>query len=240
MGRDRWPWAAGSSLDGGRGLLATAAKRGSCRCTRYFGCGGEFPRRGFGRSSGGPRTHPPRVPRGESRVRAQRGRGDGACRVQHRHRPVRLSREAGKGSRAWSAATPAEPPGDRACRGRHRKNDLRVARCRWTHRPRDLPAARQRSLPGAAGRRDWPTRSVEFSIVRSVLRNPKYLGRQVWGRRRHGRWVPSGEWVWSPVWAHPPIVSAEEFIAANPRSTVSTALASADNSAIDVPVPTAT
>jgi hypothetical protein len=71
------------------------------------------------------------------------------------------------------------------------------------------------------------------AIIAAVLRNPKYLGRQVWGRRCQGRAVPSGEWVWSPVWAHPPIVSAEEFIAANPHSTVATALGAADDSAAD-------
>jgi hypothetical protein len=73
------------------------------------------------------------------------------------------------------------------------------------------------------------------SLIAAVLRNPKYLGRQVWGRHHHGRVVPSGEWVWSPVWAHPPIVSAEEFSAANPRSTVATALAVVDDSEADAP-----
>ncbi|NKQ59366.1 recombinase [Amycolatopsis sp. K13G38] len=53
-------------------------------------------------------------------------------------------------------------------------------------------------------------------IIRAVLRNPKYLGRQVWGRH-HGRQTHPDRWVWSPAWAHPPIVSAELFAAANPR-----------------------
>ena len=69
--------------------------------------------------------------------------------------------------------------------------------------------------------------------IAAVLRNPKYLGRQVWGRLHHGHAVPTGEWVWSPVWAHPPIVSTQEFIAANPRSAVTTALAAVDDSAAD-------
>ena len=54
-------------------------------------------------------------------------------------------------------------------------------------------------------------------IIRAVLRNPKYLGRQVWGRRHHGQRTHPNRWVWSPEWAHPPIVSAELFTAANPR-----------------------
>ena len=61
-------------------------------------------------------------------------------------------------------------------------------------------------------------------ITAAILRNPKYLGRQVWGRRHHGRRAPHDGWVWSPVWAHPPIVSTEEFIAANRRTRLATAL----------------
>lgn len=53
--------------------------------------------------------------------------------------------------------------------------------------------------------------------IRAVLRNPKYLGRQVWGRRHRGRRTHPDRWVWSPEWAHPPIVSAELFAAATPR-----------------------
>lgn len=52
-------------------------------------------------------------------------------------------------------------------------------------------------------------------VVRSIIRNPKYLGRQVWGRRHHGRRAPRACWVWSEVWVHPPVVAAEEFLAAN-------------------------
>lgn len=62
------------------------------------------------------------------------------------------------------------------------------------------------------------------AIVPALLRNPKYLGRQVWGRRHHGRRAPREAWVWSPVWAHPPIVSPEEFVAANRRTRLATAL----------------
>lgn len=70
----------------------------------------------------------------------------------------------------------------------------------------------------------------DASNVRAVLRNPKYLGRQVWGRRHHGRPVPADRWVWSPVWAHPPIVSAAEFSAVNQRSRLAAALPTADRS----------
>jgi Recombinase len=65
-------------------------------------------------------------------------------------------------------------------------------------------------------------------IIRAILRNPKYLGRQVWGRRRHGRSAPTDEWVWSPVWAHPPIISTDEFVAANSHSRLAAALPGAD------------
>jgi hypothetical protein len=60
-------------------------------------------------------------------------------------------------------------------------------------------------------------------VVRSIVRNPKYLGRQVWGRRHHGRRVPRARWVWSEVWVHPPVVTAEEFLAANRHTRLATA-----------------
>lgn len=56
------------------------------------------------------------------------------------------------------------------------------------------------------------------AIVRAILRNPKYLGRQVWGRTHQGKPTPRTEWVWSEVWVHPPLVTAEEFAAADRRS----------------------
>ncbi|MBV9844316.1 MAG: recombinase family protein [Kutzneria sp.] len=56
------------------------------------------------------------------------------------------------------------------------------------------------------------------AMVRSILRNPKYLGRQVWGRTHHGKPTPRADWVWSQVWVHPPLVTAEEFAAANRHS----------------------
>lgn len=58
---------------------------------------------------------------------------------------------------------------------------------------------------------------VEWTVVmvRAILHNPKYLGRQVWGRRHHGRPVPDDRWVWSDPWAHPPIVDEATFAAAH-------------------------
>lgn len=58
-----------------------------------------------------------------------------------------------------------------------------------------------------------------LAIVRAILRNPKYLGRQVWGRTHHGKRAPRTAWVWSAVWVHPPLITAEEFAAANRHST---------------------
>jgi hypothetical protein len=56
------------------------------------------------------------------------------------------------------------------------------------------------------------------AIIRAILRNPKYLGRQVWGRTHHGTRAPQTAWVWSGVWVHPPLVTAEGFAAANRHS----------------------
>lgn len=56
------------------------------------------------------------------------------------------------------------------------------------------------------------------AVIKTILRNAKYQGRQVWGRRCQGKLTPHAQWVWSPAWAHPPIVSAELFTAANQRS----------------------
>jgi hypothetical protein len=53
------------------------------------------------------------------------------------------------------------------------------------------------------------------AAVRAILRNPKYTGRQVWGRHHHGRRVPREQWVWSEAWVHPPLITVAEFTAAN-------------------------
>jgi hypothetical protein len=65
------------------------------------------------------------------------------------------------------------------------------------------------------------------AIIAAALRNPKYLGRQIWGRHHHGRRAPRDAWVWSAVWAHPPIVSTDEFVAANRRTRLSAAVMAA-------------
>ncbi|RSM34348.1 recombinase [Amycolatopsis balhimycina DSM 5908] len=56
------------------------------------------------------------------------------------------------------------------------------------------------------------------ATVRANLRNPKYFGRQVWGRTHHGKPTPRTAWIWSEAWAHPPPVTAEEFASADRRS----------------------
>jgi hypothetical protein len=55
------------------------------------------------------------------------------------------------------------------------------------------------------------------AVIRAILRNPKYLGRQVWGRHHRRQPTPPQQWVWSPTWAHPPIVDDDTFTAAQHR-----------------------
>lgn len=69
------------------------------------------------------------------------------------------------------------------------------------------------------------------SAVRAILTNPRYTGHQVWNRQRKDevlldvddvglghttklRWNTEEQWVWSDAVAHPPIVSPEDFQAA--------------------------
>ena len=69
------------------------------------------------------------------------------------------------------------------------------------------------------------------SAVRAILRNPRYTGRQVWNKQRKDeilldvndvargyetrlRWNDTGQWVWSDTIAQEPLVSAEDFEAA--------------------------
>jgi site-specific DNA recombinase len=51
------------------------------------------------------------------------------------------------------------------------------------------------------------------SVVRSILRNPKYTGYNVWGRhdKRRGRPLirPHSDWTWSTTPTHEPILSKE-------------------------------
>lgn len=69
------------------------------------------------------------------------------------------------------------------------------------------------------------------AAVRAILSNPRYTGRQVWNRQRKEevlldvhevalgyetkmRWNDPGTWVWSDTVAHEPLVSVEDFEAA--------------------------
>jgi site-specific DNA recombinase len=69
------------------------------------------------------------------------------------------------------------------------------------------------------------------AAVRAILSNPRYTGRQVWNRQRKEevlldieevalgyetkmRWNAPTAWVWSDAPAHPPLVSVEDFTAA--------------------------
>lgn len=67
------------------------------------------------------------------------------------------------------------------------------------------------------------------SVIRSILRNPKYTGYNVWGRhdKRKGRPMirPREEWVWSPTPVHKAIVSKELFEMVEDRAAGNTARA---------------
>ena len=69
------------------------------------------------------------------------------------------------------------------------------------------------------------------SAVRAILRNPRYTGRQVWNKQRKDEilldvndvargyqtrqcWNDAGQWVWSEAIAQQPLVSVEDFEAA--------------------------
>src|SRR5216683_895822 len=69
------------------------------------------------------------------------------------------------------------------------------------------------------------------SAVRAILGNPRYTGRQVWNKQRKDeilldvndvargyetrlRWNDTGQWVWSETLAQEPLVSVEDFEAA--------------------------
>jgi hypothetical protein len=76
---------------------------------------------------------------------------------------------------------------------------------------RRLNAARypQPLDPTTGQPRPWTPRRV-----RTVIGNPKYLGRQVWGRTRHGCQVPACDWTWSASNPHLAIVAPETYAAA--------------------------
>jgi site-specific DNA recombinase len=64
-----------------------------------------------------------------------------------------------------------------------------------------------------------PAKGWTSSGVYSILENPKYTGRMVFGRRRtqggkRGRRVPPDQWIWSPHETHPAIVTRQTWDAA--------------------------
>lgn len=67
------------------------------------------------------------------------------------------------------------------------------------------------------------------AFVRSVLRNPKYTGWQVWGHHHHGHPLPRDRWVWSDIQAHPALIPTTLYDAAQhpPRTVEPAAAASA-------------
>lgn len=84
---------------------------------------------------------------------------------------------------------------------------------------------------------EWST-----SAITTILRNPRYTGRQVWNRQRKDevlidvhdvaqgymtkmRWNTPGQWIYSDHIAHPPIIDDQTFekaqqLIASPKSTV--------------------
>jgi hypothetical protein len=67
--------------------------------------------------------------------------------------------------------------------------------------------------------------------VKTVLRNPKYTGRQVSGRSHRGRRASRTRWMWSPGGAHPPLITVEEYVAAHRRSRLVAIPPSVDDAA---------
>ncbi|WP_410589238.1 recombinase family protein [Amycolatopsis sp. lyj-23] len=159
-----------------------------------------------------------RLPRREPRSSALRVRGIGARRFQQRRRALRLPRPAGPGQSGRPKAALAHPAADRTGRSLHGTDDLRVEgegrlstpeiRRRLTASRYPAPLDPETGEPGV-----WTV-----AMVRAILRDPKYLGRQVWGRTHHGKPTPRTAWIWSEAWAHPPPVTAEEFASADRRS----------------------
>ena len=94
-------------------------------------------------------------------------------------------------------------------------------------RRRPLPLrARPGPQPPPQPRQGWAK-----SAVRAILSNPRYTGRQVWNKQRKDevlldvddvargyetrmRWNDTRQWVWSDVIAQEPLVSVEDFEAA--------------------------
>ncbi|MPZ79650.1 MAG: hypothetical protein GEV28_04320 [Actinophytocola sp.] len=60
--------------------------------------------------------------------------------------------------------------------------------------------------PATGGPRRWTV-----GIVHTILSNPVYTGRTVWGRTRHGRPVPPEHWITSGPGAHRALIDARTF-----------------------------
>ena len=83
---------------------------------------------------------------------------------------------------------------------------------------RDRLNADHDAYPPPAAGKGWTN-----SGVYSILGNPKYTGRMVFGRRRsaggkRGRRVPPEQWIWSPAETHPAIVTRATWDAAQGMS----------------------
>ena len=86
-----------------------------------------------------------------------------------------------------------------------------------------------RNLHRASGRGLWSK-----SAIRAIVMNPRYTGRQVWNRQRRDeilidvedvalghetrmRWNDRCDWIWSESQTHEPIISVEDYEAAQRR-----------------------
>jgi hypothetical protein len=53
------------------------------------------------------------------------------------------------------------------------------------------------------------------TAAHAIFHNPKYTGRQLWGRRHRGSPVSPERGLWSSAWAHPPLLTDDQFATAN-------------------------
>ncbi|MFB9691047.1 recombinase family protein [Amycolatopsis plumensis] len=110
-------------------------------------------------------------------------------------------------------------------RGEERLSTLEIRR-RLTASRYPAPLDPETGEPGA-----WTV-----AMVRAFLRNPKYLGRQVWGRTHRAKPTRRTAWICSEAWVHPPLVTAEEFAFADRRSwPVPSSVKTKDDSANALP-----
>ena len=149
---------------------------------------------------------------GESLARV---RAAHAGRVQHRRRPLRIpprpdpAPQPGQGRPGPHQDPPGPRPGPRARRGA----DLHLAHRRQARRDHDHQPAERR--PAAATPHPSPGGWTPGSVY-AILRNPKYTGHMVYGRRRSTgsrrfHTVPQDQWIWSPEPAHPAIITRDTW-----------------------------